>query len=146
MIKNENQTRIYVSDYDNQMMPTYDNPIYGLGNSQVSEPEIINPINLQEYTPHNNGAVSLQDIENNLPQGGTSQLGTSVVVQPEIKSNTEAEPSATTEETKTYIDGGTTPDSPIVVNKPKPNYLMLGLLGIVGALVVYKLFFSKKSE
>lgn len=55
-------------------------------------------------------------------------------------------PSPTTNGTKTYVEGGITPNSNIVVNKPKPNYLVFGLLGIVGAFVIYKVFFNKKSE
>jgi hypothetical protein len=59
---------------------------------------------------------------------------------------TDSEPSATTNETKTYVSGGTTPDSSIIIDKPKRNYLMYGLIGVVGAYVVYKLFLDKKSQ
>jgi fructose 1,6-bisphosphatase len=54
--------------------------------------------------------------------------------------------SATTYFTKTYVEGGTTPNSKIVIKKPKRNYTTLGLLGIVGVYVVYKVFFNKKSK
>jgi hypothetical protein len=57
-----------------------------------------------------------------------------------------AEPSATTKETKTYVSGGTTANSNIVVDKPNRNYLMYGLIGVVGAYFVYKVFFKKKSQ
>lgn len=53
-------------------------------------------------------------------------------------------PSATTNSTKSYVEGGTSPDSKIVIKKPKPNYTVLGVLGIVGSFVVYKVFFNKK--
>lgn len=54
--------------------------------------------------------------------------------------------SATSDSTKNYIGGGTTPNSDIIVNKPKPNYTMFVLLGVVTAYVFYKVFFNKKSE
>jgi hypothetical protein len=57
--------------------------------------------------------------------------------------NSKSESSATTDETKTYVGGGTTPDSNIVVNKPKRNYFMYGVIGVVGVYVVYKVFFNK---
>lgn len=55
------------------------------------------------------------------------------------------ESSATTQQTKTYIGGGTTPNSPILVKKPiKKNY-MYGILGVIGVLVFYKFFYNKKA-
>jgi hypothetical protein len=54
--------------------------------------------------------------------------------------------SATTSSTKNYVEGGTTPDSKIVVKKTKPNYVMLGAIGVFGAYVIYKLFFNKKNK
>ena len=58
--------------------------------------------------------------------------------------NSKSESSATTDETKIYFSGGTTPDSNIVVIKPKRNYFMYGVIVVVGAYVVYKIFFNKK--
>jgi hypothetical protein len=55
------------------------------------------------------------------------------------------ESSATTDETKTYVSGGTTPDSNIIVDKPKRNYLMYGVIGVIGAYIIYKVFFNKKT-
>jgi hypothetical protein len=63
-----------------------------------------------------------------------------------VEPNVDAEPSATTEETKTYVSGGTTPDSNIVVDKSKRNYLMYGVVGVVAVYVVYRMFFDKKSQ
>jgi hypothetical protein len=60
-----------------------------------------------------------------------------------MKKNTDAEPSATTDETKTYVSGGTTPDSSIIIDKPKKNYLMYGLTAFFGAYVIYRIFFKK---
>lgn len=53
-------------------------------------------------------------------------------------------PSATTEENKLYFGGGTTPDSKIIVIKPKPNYVMYGIVAVIGLLVIYKVFLNKK--
>lgn len=53
--------------------------------------------------------------------------------------------SPTSDSTKNYIGGGTTPDSDIIVNKPKPNYTTIVIVGIIGAYVLYKVFFNKKS-
>jgi hypothetical protein len=101
--------------------------------SQIIEPEIVTPF---EFPPINNSTI----VE--LPQGSPIQNNTGT----STASNPNAVPSATTDGTKTYVDGGTTPDSNIIVKKPKPNYLTLGIIGVVGFLVVYKLFFNKKSE
>lgn len=60
--------------------------------------------------------------------------------------NYKSEPSATTDETKTYVSGGTTPNSNIVVDRPKRNYLMYGVVGVFGAYVIYKMFFDKKRQ
>jgi hypothetical protein len=121
-----------------------------LGNSQIIEPNIIIPIydvsdspNSNTYTNTGNtssGAIPIEVLTpvdtSNTSTGSTS--GTS--------SNNTSEPSATTDETKTYVGGGTTPDSQIVVKKPMTKYYVYGIIGIVGALVVYKMFFNKKSE
>jgi len=60
------------------------------------------------------------------------------------KELTNAVPSATTEENKLYFGGGTTPDSKIIVTRPKPNYVMYGIVSVIGLLVIYKLFLNKK--
>jgi hypothetical protein len=120
-----------------------------LGNSQITEPNIIIPIynvgnssNSNSYTNTGNtssGAIPIEVLTpvdtSNTSTGSTS--GTT--------SNNTPEPSATTDETKTYVGGGTTPDSNIVVKKPMTKYYVYGILGIVGALVVYKVFFNKKT-
>jgi hypothetical protein len=142
----QNTTRIYVSDYDSQMMPTDEITTYGTGNSQVSEPEIINPLNTNHYTPPVKPNLILQEIESNVPNGTPIKTPkTNNVTTNTDTANTDKEPSATTDETKTYVDGGTTPNSNIVVDKPKRNYVMYGLIGLVGVLVVYKVFFNKKT-
>lgn len=48
------------------------------------------------------------------------------------------------DETKLYISGGTTPDSDIVVVRPKRSYFKLVVVGAVGAFVIYQIFFNKK--
>jgi hypothetical protein len=151
------QTTMLVADYDNQIMPIYEDPIYTGGGSNIIEPEIIIPVNNEVATPIGGGSINAEQVEiltqqaGNTSQSGsstsqsgssTSQSGTSTVVEPNI----DAEPSATTDETKTYVGGGTTPDSNIIVDKPKRNYLMYGLIGVVGVYVIYKVFFNKKSE
>ena len=50
-----------------------------------------------------------------------------------------------TDETKLYISGGTTPDSDIVVARPKRNHFKLVVVGAVGAYLAYLVFFNKKS-
>ena len=44
---------------------------------------------------------------------------------------------------KTYVSGGTTKDNPIVLSKPKPNYLIYVVVGVLGILVINRLFFNK---
>lgn len=137
------QTTMLVADYDNQIMPIYEDPIYTGGGSNIIEPEIIIPVNNEIESPIKDGTINAEQIEILTQQGGnTSQSGTSTISEPNI----DAEPSATTDETKTYVGGGTTPDSNIIVDKPKRNYLMYGLIGLVGVYVAYKVFFHKKSE
>jgi hypothetical protein len=121
-----------------------------LGNSQITEPNIIipiynvgNPSNSNSNTNIGNGSSSSVPIEvlNPVNTGNTSTGSTSGAT-----SNNTSEPSATTDETKTYVEGGTTPDSNIVVKKPMTKYYVYGIIGLIGAFVVYKMFFNKKSE
>lgn len=115
-----------------------------LGNSQITEPDIIlsnsnvndlsNPSN---YTYTTTGSPLSIPIEVSTPVNtGTTSIDST--------SNNISEPSATTDDTKTYVGGGTTPDSNIVVKKPTSKYYIYGLLGVVGAIVAYKLFYNKK--
>ena len=136
------------------------------GGSIIVQPEIIEPI-ITPSNPSSNGSNSqnssqgqLNDILNNIPD--TNTYTGSVSNNPNLSSattsnnnssttsnnnstNPNAVPSATTDQTKNYIGGGTTPNSPINVKKPKPNYLTYGIIGVIGLAVVYKLFFSKKN-
>jgi hypothetical protein len=50
-----------------------------------------------------------------------------------------------TDETKLYISGGTTPDSDIVVARPKRSHFKLVVVGAVGVYLAYLVFFNKKS-
>ncbi len=59
--------------------------------------------------------------------------------------NPNSEPSATTEQTKIYVSGGTEADSEIVVRRPVTKYYIYGVVGIVTAFVAYKVFFNKKT-
>jgi hypothetical protein len=150
----QNTTRIYVSDYDSQMMPTDEITKYNGGNSQVSEPEIVNPIKNYINPSPVNSTVNFEQIEDNLsqvvpikptkpikPNSITPNTNTS---NPDT-TNPDKESSATTDETKTYVGGGTTPDSQIVVKKPTTKYYVYGIVGIVVAYLGYKMFY-KKSE
>lgn len=131
--------------------PIFNNEIYN-GGSQIVEPNVITPIN--PTGSGNFGQLNSEEIlDTTLAQQtsgtgtttsgtGTTTAGTSSIKEPA----TEVVPNTTTGGTKTYVDGGTTPDSDIIVDKPKPNYLLFGLIGLVGAYVVYKVFFQKKSE
>jgi hypothetical protein len=60
--------------------------------------------------------------------------------------NSKKESSPTTKQNKNYIGGGTTPDSDIIVNKSKSNNIGYVIVGVVGAYVIYKMFFNKKSD
>ena len=140
--------------------------------SQIVEPEIITPIlsnintsNSSIASANNEIIQSLADSQAEILQSQASQQAPVVVdntvINPIIspKPNTpvatdnqlglpnpNAVPSATTDQTKVYVGGGTSPNSNIIVTKPKPNYLLMGLSGIILVLVCYKLFFNKKSE
>lgn len=99
-----------------------DHPIYhpniSVG-SQIKEPNIVGS--------HNNGGNSANNNNNN-------------------NNHNHVIPSATTDSTKNYVGGGVTPDSNIVVNKPKTNHLFFGLIVVVGAYMAYKMFVDEKSE
>lgn len=118
--------------------------------SQIIEPNIITFVPSNSNTNVGNSASNQQIVEQILEQQNSGQ-GT---LTPSPQSNTgtstasnpNAVPSATTDGTKTYVDGGTTPDSNIIVKKPKPNYLMIGIVAVVGLFIVSKVFFNKKSE
>lgn len=109
--------------------------------SQIIEPDLINPIVFLNDTP-NGSSQSQQVVDNILSQKEENKNTESQTDAPK----TDVISSETTDETKRYVSGGTSPDSQIVVKKPKPNYLIFGLLGLVGIYVVYKVFFNKKSE
>jgi hypothetical protein len=123
-----------------------------LGNSQITEPNIIipiynvgNPSNSNSNTNIGNGSSGSVPIEvlNPVNTGNTLTGSTSGTTSGTTSNNT-SEPSATTDETKTYVGGGTTPDSNIVVKKPMTKYYIYGIIGLVGAFIVYKTFFNKK--
>lgn len=124
-----------------------------LGNSQITEPDIILPINnvndlsnSSNYTYTTTGSPLSIPIEVSTPvdTGNTSTGSTSGNTSSGTTSNNTSEPSATTDETKTYVEGGTTPDSNIVIKKPMTKYYIYGIIGLVGAFIVYKTFFNKK--
>lgn len=137
---------------DNIDYPIFNDELLN-GGSQIIEPDVITPI---KSTGSGNVVFNPEEVidivlpQQNSGTGTTTSgqttsgqtAGTSSIKEPA----TEVVPSATTSGTKTYVDGGTTPDSDIIVDKPKPNYLVFGLIGLVGAYVVYKVFFQKKSE
>lgn len=113
-----------------------------LGNSQITEPNIIIPIYNVSDAPNSNNYTNTGNISSgDIPIEVISPVNISTDTKP-VK---DSEPSATTDETKTYVGGGTTPDSQIIVKKPMTKYYVYGILGIVGALVVYKVFFNKKT-
>jgi len=145
----QNTTRIYVSDYDSQMMPTDEITTYSGGNSQVSEPEIVNPIKTYINPSPVNSTVNFEQIEDDLsqvlPTKPTKPTKTNNVTTNTDTPNPDKESSATTDETKTYVGGGTTPDSQIVVKKPTTKYFVYGIVAIVVAYLGYKMFY-KKSE
>jgi hypothetical protein len=133
-----------------------------LGNSKITEPDIILPIynvndlsNSNNYTYTTTGSPLSFPMEVSTPVNtgntstgsttGTSNSGTtSGTSSSGTSANNVSEPSATTDETKTYVSGGTTPDSQIVVKKPTTKYFIYGIVGLVGAFIVYKTFFDKK--
>ena len=135
----------------------YDETGVGNGGSQIVEPEVLIPVMPTTYIPPIKNNQNVEEVENQQPQSGSSQSSSSQSSSSQSSSsqsntgsssdsNPNVVPSATTGETKTYVDGGTTPDSNITVKKPKPNYLTFGIIGVIGLLVVYKLFLNKKSE
>jgi hypothetical protein len=119
-----------------------------LGSSIITEPNII-PINNASNPPNLNNDINAGNTSSGaIPIQVTTPVNasnTSAGSTSGSTSNSTSEPSATTDETKTYIGGGTTPDSNIVVKKPTSKYFIYGIIGIIGALVVYKVFFNKKT-
>lgn len=150
-----------INDFGYQPTPTYYQPTYNsssdfnepiaivnTGSSQVLEPVIITPINSQPQTTSTTGSfiTDTGEVLAPIPPKGTGGFkDTETTEQPLIKDDkVNSEPSATTDKNKTYVNGGTTPDSNIYVKKSKPNYIVYGVVGIIGLLVVYKVFLEKK--
>jgi hypothetical protein len=110
--------------------PTFNDDLGG--GSSIVEPDIINPVAVQQEAPIRGGSVTnVEQVEAGLESPNNTEL------------NGEKDPSATTDQNKTYVSGGTTPDSPIIIRKPKTNYIVYGIVGVIGALVIYKVFFKK---
>lgn len=118
------------------------NPIRSDNLGEFNSEELIDVVLAQQNSGQTNSGQTNSGQSNSGQTNSGQPAGTSSITEP----ITDSEPSATTNETKTYVGGGTTPDSNIIVNKPKGNYLMYGLVGLVGAYVIYKVFFNKKSE
>jgi hypothetical protein len=111
-------------------MPTFNDDLGG--SSTIVEPEILNPVSVTEFAANSGGSVTnFEQVEAGLELPNDTGL------------NGEKEPSATTDENKTYLSGGTTPDSPIIIKKPKKNYIVYGIVGVIAVLVLYKLYFKK---
>jgi hypothetical protein len=121
-----------LKDNENILQPT-------LGSSYVIEPDIVNTM-VKPTIPTWNKALIYNEEEI-----GIWQLPNDQSIVRSINQNTDAESSATTEQTKTYVSGGTEPDSEIVIKKPTTKYYIYGIFGIVTAFVAYKVFFNKKA-
>lgn len=138
MIVDEKRSAILLGNYNDNLMPINNEviPNYNLGSSQVIEPEIISAE--ISTPPVKNYIVKSPDEIPPLLQGSPND---------EVSENSPkpySESSETTDETKTYVGGGTTPDSNIVIKKPTSKYFLYGIVGVVGALIIYKIFFNKK--
>jgi hypothetical protein len=143
--------------YDVENSSNRENIFPELGNSQITEPNIIIPIYSVSNSPNSNNYTNTGNIpievSNPVNTGNTSTGSIPIEVSNPVNtgntstgstSNNTSEPSATTDETKTYVEGGTTPDSNIVIKKPMTKYYIYGIIGLVGAFIVYKTFFNKK--
>lgn len=134
--------------YDAEIPSIKESTISDLGNSQITEPDIIIPI----YNGNNNtdtgntssGSIPIE-ILNPVNPSDTSTGSTSNNTSTGSNSSNTSEPSATTDDTKTYVGGGTTPDSTIVVKKPTRKYYVYGIVALVVALIGYKVFYNKNT-
>jgi len=133
--------------YDVENPSDRENIFPELGNSQIIEPDIIIPIDVSNPVNTNNTSTDSTSgsTTSGSTSGSTNSGSTSSSTTSGSTSNNTSEPSATTDETKTYVEGGTTPDSNIVIKKPMTKYYIYGIVGIIGALIAYKVFFSKKT-
>ena len=50
-----------------------------------------------------------------------------------------SESSSTSGSTKMYISGGIKPNSPIIINRPRPNYFGIGVIIVISGLILYNL-------
>lgn len=131
---NLNQTTS-ISSVRKRIAPDDETPMFNDdlgGGSSIVEPDFINPVANQSEAPIRGGSVTnVEQVEAGLESPNDTGL------------NGEKEPSATTDENKTYVGGGTTPDSPIIIKTPKTNYVVYGIVGVIAVLVLYKLYFKK---
>ena len=137
--------------------------ITNLGNSQITEPEILIPIynvsnspNANNYSNTGNSYPSPIEIEVSTPSGSgssTTPSGSGSSTTPSgttsgtntsgTTSNNTSEPSATTDDTKTYVGGGTTPDSTIVIKKSNRKYYVYVGVALIVGLIAYKVLYNK---
>lgn len=131
--------------YDAEIPSIKESTISDLGNSQITEPDII----ITTYNGNNNPVLN-----NNTNTGNTSSGSIPIeILNPLNPSDTStgsnssntSEPSATTDDTKTYVDGGTTPDSTIVIKKSNRKYFVYGGIALIVGLIAYKVFYNKNT-
>jgi hypothetical protein len=125
------------------------------GGSIIVQPEIIEPMIIPSNTP-SYGNINQPITQEVLEQISTTTLSPEIetATSPQVSTasnnsnplttsnnnstNPKGVASATTDQTKNYVGGGTTPNSPINVKKPRPNYLVYGIIGLIGLAIIYK--------
>ena len=112
---NDNETNIHIGNYETPINPVY------------NEPRLSN----------NSGGSQILDPKIGVP--------TKEAKEDLVTANKKSEPSKTTDENKNYVSGGTTPDSNIIINKPKSNLIIYGVIGVVILFTVYKKFFKNNN-
>jgi hypothetical protein len=124
----EDTIYIYPSLNDNAInVPQTITPTTSVG-SNIVEPEIINV------------STNTQNNQN------STQVNPAVLeISESVSTITNTKPNTNTSGVKSYISGGTTKNNTIVLSKPKPNYVMYAIVGVLGILVVNELFFNTKN-
>jgi hypothetical protein len=111
----------------------YNESSYG---SNIVEPNIVNLVPNAQVAPVFPQVVSANDL--------IQQPTVSDIKNNSIKTEVSTNQNSASNGGKTYVSGGTTPNASIVIKKPKTNYLLYGVVGLLGILIINRLFFYKK--
>ena len=133
-----NNTPTYITDpYTGNQVPTGGGaPVYA-GVQESLSPQGLAMINASQAQSNIKEPEIIQNIKD------TIDLSAYAPVKPATPVTSTG---VKTTNTKLPTISGTTPNTPIIITKPTPNYLVWGLFALAGGYVVYKFFISDSNN